>query len=199
MNSSAVIQKLINDQQLIEQSSAIAFFYFDFKDKEGHAVERALRRMVLQLSAQSPHRYRALDRKFMLSNGQTLPTYHDLQQMLEELFMELGRTYIIFDALDECDDTELGQLMDLISMLRGTRSPLHLLITSQPRAIFTDGFEGVTCIYLDSEVTEPDIKFFVTSELRDNHKIKTWARTDEIIDRIVSKSSGMSVCSGPST
>jgi hypothetical protein len=55
-----VIQKLIDDQQLFadfQKSSAVAFFYFDFKAKDRNVVETALRRIILQLSAQSPHPY----------------------------------------------------------------------------------------------------------------------------------------------
>ncbi|KAJ7092512.1 ankyrin repeat-containing domain protein [Mycena crocata] len=170
------------------------FFYFDFKNQEAHAVEIALRRIILQLSAQSPHQYKALDKHHMLLKGQTLPTYRDLQQIFEELLLGLGRTYVVFDALDECEDGEIGRLVALISMLQGwTRSPLHLLFTSQPRTTFTEHFSSVPCILLEPKITKNDIKFFVTSELRDNHKLKTWAlyRTDEVIDQIVVKSSGM--------
>ncbi|KAJ7613825.1 hypothetical protein DFH06DRAFT_136367 [Mycena polygramma] len=92
--SSAVIRKLFDDQQLFENSGkscAVAFFYFDFKSKVGQTVETALRRLVLQLSAQSPYRHRALEKHYNLSKGQALPTWHDLRSVLEELLGELQR------------------------------------------------------------------------------------------------------------
>lgn len=158
-------------------------------------MEAALRRIVLQLSAQSPHPYRALEKHYNLSKGQTLPSYQELLLVLKEVLQELRHTYLVLDALDECQETELGQLMDMVSTLRSwTHAPLHLLITSQPRISFTDSFKDMPCVFLESEVTLNDIKLFVSSELRDNHKMKTWAsRAEEIIDRIVLKSSGMSV------
>ncbi|KAJ7769707.1 hypothetical protein B0H14DRAFT_352620 [Mycena olivaceomarginata] len=194
--SSTVIDKLIGDQQLfkdLRKSSAVAFYYFDFTIKDGQTVEAALRRIVLQLSAQSTYPYRVLKKQHDLLNGQALPKYQDLRHILEELLTELARVYIVLDALDECDDSELGQLMDLITMLwRWTHTPLHLLITSQSRAAFTEAFETMPCVFLESEVTEHDIKHFIAAELRDNHKLKTWAhRADEIVDRIVHKSNGM--------
>ncbi|KAJ7473705.1 hypothetical protein B0H11DRAFT_1340995 [Mycena galericulata] len=194
--SSTVIAKLVNDQQLFKdfgKSAAVAFFYFDFKMKEGQMVETALRHIILQLSAQTPFPCRALDRHYDLSKGQTLPSLKDLWRILEELLQELKRTYIIFDALDECYDSEHGQLMDLITMLlHWTRSPLHLLITSQPRTIFTEKFTAMPHIFLESDVTQDDIKLFITAELLGNHKLKIWySRTGEIVDRIVMKSSGM--------
>ncbi|KAJ7269786.1 ankyrin repeat-containing domain protein [Mycena rebaudengoi] len=191
--SSAAITKLIHDKSLFNdrgKSAAVAFFYFDFKDKIDHAVERALRRIVLQLAAQSRCHYEILDAQYNLSGGQTLPTYHDLQCILEELLRQLERTYIIFDGLDECADNEQVQIITLISRLQmWTESPLHLLFTSQPRAVFSDGFKDVTCVYVESDVTQEDIRLFVEAELR---KMKTWSsRIDEIADRVVSKSNGM--------
>ncbi|KAF7351466.1 Ankyrin repeat protein [Mycena sanguinolenta] len=194
--SSSVIQKLIGDQQLFEdfgKSSAVAFFYFDFKAKDSNAVETAMRRIVLQISAQSPHPYKTLDEQYRLSRGQALPSYQELLRLLKELLRELGRTYIIFDALDECPDTEFGWLMDLISALRGwSSSPLHLLITSQPRAGLTEKLGDVPGVFLESSFTQRDIELFIASELRENLRLKTWAsRSDEIVHRVVHKSNGM--------
>ncbi|KAJ7263920.1 ankyrin repeat-containing domain protein [Mycena rebaudengoi] len=175
------------------KSSAVAFFYFDFKVKDENAVEIALRRIVLQLSAQSPHSYRTLDKQYQLSRGQALPNYQVLLRLLKELLREVGRTYVIFDALDECPDTEFGRLMDLISELRGwTSSPLHLMITSQPRTGFTEEMGDVPCVFLESDVTQPDIELFIASELRENHRMKT-SRADEITHRVVDKSRGIFV------
>ncbi|KAJ7269782.1 ankyrin repeat-containing domain protein [Mycena rebaudengoi] len=191
--SSAAITKLIHDKSLFKDRgklAAVGFFYFDFKDKTDHAVERALRRIVLQLAAQSRCHYEILDAQYNLSGGQTLPTYDDLQRILEELLRQLERTYIIFDGLDECADNEQVQIITLISRLqKWTESPLHLLFTSQPRAVFSDGFKDVTCVYVESDVMQKDIRLFVEAELC---KMKTWSsRIDEIADRVISKSNGM--------
>ncbi|KAJ7811927.1 hypothetical protein B0H13DRAFT_1926431 [Mycena leptocephala] len=198
--SSTVIKQLFADARLFDDGEksrppAVAFFYFDFRDKERQSVESALRRIVLQLSAQSPHSYRALDEQYKLSNGQKLPSYEDLQKILQQLLSELRRTYVVLDALDECD--ELSQIVDLISTLRHwTDSPLHLFITSQTRQIFTEGFRGVPCIILNFNVTQEDIKFFVKTEIQTNPKLKIWRpRVDDITDRVSHKSQGMWVLS----
>ncbi|KAJ6567471.1 hypothetical protein B0H10DRAFT_1071266 [Mycena sp. CBHHK59/15] len=152
--SSTVIRKLFHDQQEIAQRAAVAYFYFDFRDQKKQLMQTMLRTIVLQLSAQSPHPYQALNTQYMLSKGQTLPNTQELRHVLEELLRELGRTYIIVDALDECTDTEHECLIDLISTLRGwTRTPLHLMMTSQSRIILTDLMKGVPCIYLESDIT----------------------------------------------
>ncbi|KAJ7110801.1 ankyrin repeat-containing domain protein [Mycena crocata] len=194
--SSVVINKLIDDQRLardLGKSSAVAFFYFDFKDKNGNAVENAFRRVVLQLSAQSTCSYTTLHEHFMLSNGQTLPTYQDLVKVFQRLLLELGRTYLVLDALDECQETELNKLMDFVLMLcNWDRSRLHVMITSQPRQFFTDNLSSIPRIYLDAENTRQDIRRYVTAELQHNHKMGKWAsRAGDIVDRVVSRSNGM--------
>ncbi|KAJ7663518.1 ankyrin repeat-containing domain protein [Mycena rosella] len=192
--SSAVISKLQHDTQLFQAIEncppppAIAFFYFDFKDKESQAMDSALRRIVLQLSAQSPHPYRALEQQYKSeSTGQTLPTYQDLLKVLEELLLETGRTYIVLDALDECKEVDHRRLVDFISMLhKWSKTPLHLLITSQPREIFTAGFGSIPSIILESDFLQHDIRLFVVNELQN---LPSWAH--HAADRVVSKSSGM--------
>jgi hypothetical protein len=191
-----VIEKLIKDQQLLidlGQTSAVAFFYFDFKDKACQSVKVALRHLVLQLSAQSPHPCKALETEWGLSKGQVWPSYRDLQHILKELLRGFGRTYIVLDALDECEETEFEELICLITKLRGwTETPLHLLITSQLRTLFTDAFGDVTHIYLEPTVMERDIRLFVEGELRGNSKMKMWAaNVDKIVEQVVLKSSGM--------
>ncbi|KAJ7114064.1 ankyrin repeat-containing domain protein [Mycena epipterygia] len=195
--SSAVISKLYEDRQLfkdVEKSPpAIAYFYFDFNDKKGQAVERALQRIVLQLSTHSPARCKALNELYMQSNGQTLPTCGDLQKVLRLLLLELDRTYIVLDALDECNDTDHNELVEVILMLQSwTQIPLHLLITSQPRNIFTDSFKGIPCITLGSELVQEDIERFIASELRNNLNLKLWIPHETyIIDEVGRRSNGM--------
>ncbi|KAJ6594427.1 hypothetical protein B0H19DRAFT_1247099 [Mycena capillaripes] len=137
-DSSAAVSKLFNDKKLCGdmRSSppppAVAFFYFDFRTKESQGVECALRHFILQLSSQSPHPYKALNEYYMLSNGQTLPSYEDLAKILHRLLRELGRTYVVLDALNECAADDVQTLVDLVSVLRAwTDTPLHLLITTR--------------------------------------------------------------------
>ncbi|KAF7349555.1 Ankyrin repeat-containing domain protein [Mycena sanguinolenta] len=105
--SSMVINNLFAHQAEFAAAHllAVGFFYFDFRNRETQSVEIALRRIVLQLSAQALDPYRTLDEHWGLSKGQKLPSYQDLLLLLFKLLHELGRTYIVFDALDECNSS----------------------------------------------------------------------------------------------
>ncbi|KAJ7769559.1 ankyrin repeat-containing domain protein [Mycena maculata] len=151
------------------------------RDKNTQSVEIALQRIVLQLSAQCQNPYRKL------------PSYKDLEKILQQILEELGRTYIILDALDECNDSELNQLVNLVSTLRAwTNIPLHLLITSQPRPIFIKSFRGVNCIPLEYDITQEDVKFFINNELKTNSALEIWQPSAvKVTDLITRKSNGM--------
>ncbi|KAJ7114802.1 hypothetical protein C8R44DRAFT_709937 [Mycena epipterygia] len=188
--SSAVIRKLCDNPQQLSQDTAVAYFYFDFRDQNKQLTEIMLRSIILQLSAQSPHPYSALDRQYALLKGQTLPTYQNLLDVLDRILMELGRTYIVLDALDECKDDDL---ISFILRLRGwTKNPLHLLVTSQPREIFTVALGCLPHVSLGLRTTQNDIRLFVSHELRSKRWLQHVAhRAEEITAKVVERSNGM--------
>ncbi|KAJ7215061.1 hypothetical protein GGX14DRAFT_338766, partial [Mycena pura] len=103
------------------------------------------------------------------------------------------RTYIVLDALDECKEAGYQHLVELISKLQSWSGiSLHLLVTSQPRGIFTETFGAVACITLEPQVTEMDIRFYVTTQLQNSYKLKKLAKyKEDITNTIVDKSKGM--------
>ncbi|KAF8128280.1 ankyrin repeat-containing domain protein [Mycena galopus ATCC 62051] len=187
--SSTVIHQLFSQET--QSTCAVGFFYFDFRQKETQNVEIALRRIVLQISAQAPHPYETLNKHYESSKGQKLPNRQDLHGVLYRLLHELGRIYIVLDALDECDDFK--GIVTLVSVLRAWKeTPLHLLITSQNRDVFTKGFNGVARIMLDVNVTYKDIEFFVSSELQTSSALEPWrSNATQITEQITLKSNGM--------
>ncbi|KAJ7286591.1 hypothetical protein C8J57DRAFT_1664820 [Mycena rebaudengoi] len=197
--SSTVIRKLLHDQlPSNDRTAAVGYFYFDFRDDKKQLVDTMLRSVVFQLSGQSLNPYAALNSQYeKLSRGQTLPTTQDLLDILDQLLLEFQHTYIVLDALDECRDTDLSSLVELLSKLRTrTENSLHLLFTSQPREIFTASFKGVEQIVLEPEATQKDIKHFVSDEVRSRlQRLKHWGgwkpRAEEIIAKVVEKSNGM--------
>ncbi|KAJ7459017.1 ankyrin repeat-containing domain protein [Mycena latifolia] len=186
--SSTVIEKLLTPSNPdIVPAYAVAYFYFDFRNEDTQLLEMMLRSIVFQLSKQSPRPYARLDQCYQTRKGVTPPTSEDLQDILDKLLMELGRTYIVLDALDECKDTAL--IIQCISRLQN--SSLHRLFTSQYRTEFAVAFKAVAHIILEPETTRDDIKCFVESELQ-TLKLKHWARhTTEITRKVVEKSNGM--------
>ncbi|KAJ7824221.1 hypothetical protein B0H14DRAFT_2597357 [Mycena olivaceomarginata] len=182
------------DQDTVRESNpegCCRIFLLRLQRREQQQVEIMLRSIVLQLSAQASDPYAALNAQYNFYDGQSLPTYRNLVDVLETLVSDAGRTYLVLDALDESKDMTL--LIRLISELqRWTNSRLHLLLTSQPRDIFTAAFVAVPQVALEFEVTKGDIRVFVSSELQSNPDLEHLAdRTEEVASKVVLKSSGM--------
>jgi hypothetical protein len=153
-------------------------------------VKIALQSIILQLSAQSSKLYSALEQEFKSSQGQTLPTYDKLLGILKELLSDSTHTYIVLDALDECNEHQV--LVQLIMQLRDwTTQSLHLLFTSQPREIFAEPFKGALLVILTPDITHNDIQRFINSELHSLSHLTRHMRAEEIVIKVAKKSNGM--------
>ncbi|KAF7365666.1 p-loop containing nucleoside triphosphate hydrolase [Mycena venus] len=196
--SSMIIEQLFNDRASLTNtdSTAIAFFYFDFADPDTQSVEQALRRLVLQLSCQSPAPYATLHQEYKLCDGQTVPTYLKLLEILEKLLRRLGDTYLILDALDECKAADHDRLVDFIRKLSGWSDfQLHVLVTSQPRDIFEKAFmllQNLSQITIHAYTTSDDIRLYISNELASKSELQLWKpEWGHITTYITNKSAGM--------
>jgi hypothetical protein len=127
MASSTVIEEIV---KACPTRSAVAFFYFDFRNERQH-MDLMLCSIIWQLSGQSPSPYSALHQLYeALKNGTTLPQHVDLLGVLKNLLSELDQTYIVIDGLDECNKTDRKPLIEFIHSLchpakKSTTSPVY--------------------------------------------------------------------------
>ncbi|KAJ7337342.1 ankyrin repeat-containing domain protein, partial [Mycena albidolilacea] len=187
--SSTVIRQLFSQRQ---HGTAIAYFYFDFRDEKSQRVKIMLQSIILQLSAQSPKSHSALEREYKSSQGQTLPTYDKLLGILEELLLDVAHTYIVLDALDECNEHDL--LVQFIARFRErTTQSLHLLFTSQPRQIFMDSeaFKHASLVTLTTHNMQSDIQRFIGSKLHQLSHLTCRMHPEDITTQVLKKSNGM--------
>ncbi|KAJ6504054.1 hypothetical protein DFH09DRAFT_1289476 [Mycena vulgaris] len=84
---------------------AIALFYFDFKDKQGQAVDSALQRIInttaVRPISKSLQDFGGAVQVEVQRTDLAKISIKELQKIFEALLLELGRTYIVLDALDE--------------------------------------------------------------------------------------------------
>ncbi|KAJ7261419.1 ankyrin repeat-containing domain protein [Mycena rebaudengoi] len=162
--SSTIIEHLFQDRQTLglKHSTTIAYFYFDFGDSRKQFVENAIRRLILKISAQCPKPYETLQGYHSTYSGQKGLTHQQLLTLLQKLLGELGRTYIVLDALDECSAKDHQILVEFIqTILSWAEVRLHILVTSQRREIFTETFpslERYSGIVLEEEIIARDIQ-----------------------------------------
>ncbi|KAJ6571511.1 hypothetical protein B0H19DRAFT_1231291 [Mycena capillaripes] len=173
---STIIRDISTDT---ERPAAVAYFYFDFRqERRSQDLQVMLRSITFQLSAQSSHPHLALDRLHKSINGGTVPPHDDdLIKVIHQLLTERSRSYIVLDALDECIEDDFPALIGLIQCLFSDSADkhLHLLLTSQPRQSFKNGFINMSRIALESGV-KGDIRDFVASKVSE---VKKWATQAE--------------------
>jgi hypothetical protein len=121
-----------------EPKAALAYVYFDYKDRARQTPENILAGLVKQLEFQLANSPTSTDMPPMphilplykrLHTQHQRPVFSDLQGMLLSIVAEFGDVYLLFDALDECDET--------------TRKNVLLpLITQLPLSITQEGKKG---------------------------------------------------------
>ncbi|KAJ7091786.1 ankyrin repeat-containing domain protein [Mycena epipterygia] len=196
--SSTIIEQLFQDRKALDlkHCTAIAYFYFDFGDTRKQFIGNAIRRLILQISAQCPNPYKTLLEHHQTYNGQKDLTHQQLLTLLKKLLGELDHTYLVLDALDECSPEDHDNLVDFIqTVLSWVEVRLHLVVTSQGRAIFTEKFtslERYSQMLLQEETTSMDIRRYLSSQLASKSALKHWkSKSDVLVPFILKKSAGM--------
>jgi hypothetical protein len=139
--SSTIIRHIESMQETSTTSSA--FFYFDFRDDEKRNRYGLLASLLVQFCTQSDDCCDILSRLYSVhGDGLRQPSDRTLLDCLKEMLAvgNLGATYIIVDAIDECPTisgtpSAREKVLDLVTDLVNLRSPnLHLCVTSRPEA-----------------------------------------------------------------
>jgi hypothetical protein len=189
-----IIEQLFNNRALRHDSTAIAYFYFDFTDLAKRSVDNALRRLVLQLSRQGSVPHETLKQQYDRCSGLTIPNYPDLLVILKKHLGMFDCTYLVLDALDEAEDHDhVSALVETICTW--SNAQLHVLITSQTRPVFERRFTSLKNSYrftIDKDTPSADIKLYISNELASRREFHGWKpQWAEITDLIVEKSAGM--------
>jgi len=121
--------------------ASVAYYYFDYKDKDKQGVRGLLSSLLSQLCARSQDSYDILQSLYGIhQNGLEQPNEGDLFQTLKKV-LELrhhGRVYIVMDAVDENPNTHgiptpREDVLQLIKELVDLRHPdIRICVTSRP-------------------------------------------------------------------
>ncbi|KAF8483141.1 hypothetical protein JB92DRAFT_3101779 [Gautieria morchelliformis] len=107
---------------------AMAFFYFDFNNKDT-PPDAMLQSLIVQLFAQCVSTTHALESLFSKKGHGGVPGQEDLMSTLKTIISGFHAVYIVFDALDEC--AERSRFLTVIREIHGWEfGLLHLLTTS---------------------------------------------------------------------
>jgi hypothetical protein len=199
--SSAIINHVIS----FRKHASLAYFFFDFRDKEKKQdVRNFLTSLLTQLSTSEPCRNIICRLYYTYEKGAREPSVDDLKDCLKEMLEVVAQqpVYIIVDALDECPDTSgmptpremvLGLLEDLVHMQLPS---LHVCVTSRPEADIKDILEPLaySAVSLhDENGQQKDISDYVSKVVYSDRKMRKWQDGVKklVVEELSKKADGM--------
>lgn len=133
-------------------------------------------------------------------DGAKSPGIHDLEKVFESLVNFHNKTFVVLDALDECDTQQ--ELLDfLASVIEQKNARLSMIMTSRRLREFDvvlgDILDDRSIMSIQNEYVDNDIRSFVHEKLLHDRRFKRWKAhpkvQEEIESRLMEKSEGMSV------
>ena len=186
-------------------TTSMAFFYFDFREEEKRNRRGLLASLLVQFSARSDDCSDILSRLYSVhEDGLRQPSDQSLQACLKEMLTvgNLGATYVIVDAIDECPTTTgtpsaREKVLDLVTDLVNLRNPnLHLCLTSRPETdVWTVLLPLVShSVSLHDEMGQmEDINNYISFFVNSDKTMSQWRQEERnlVINKLRQEADGM--------
>ena len=194
-DSSTIIED-VKDIVQTQPETALAYFYFDINDKAKQTSRSLLSSLVLTLTAKSDN-YLPIESLYNKHDRLHLPTEHELLVQLLELMKGFKQAYIVFDALDECN--EYDHMFHLvIEVIHGwTFSDIHFLVSSrrEQHIVTTIGACSPAEICLSAELVGGDIASYIHAVVEKDDRLRRWGHEiqQDMKERLTKEANGMYV------
>jgi len=153
--------------------------------------------LIEQLAGQSAKACACLESLFSrCHDGKEQPTQDTLEVTLQLMLDEFRETFIIVDALDECQ--ERGELLLLLNNLKfWGAGKLHVLATSRRERDIEEALASLVTseVCLQSALVNVDIGTHISERLQNDAKLKKWPANvqEEIKHTLIEGAQGMYV------
>ena len=186
--------------------ASLAFFYFDFRDKDKKQDFRNfLTSLLVQLATYSSPCCEIIFRIYSThGKGTQQPSNGALTKCLREMLSVITQQsmYIIIDALDECPNasgmpTPREVILDLLEDLVRLRIPnLHICVTSRPEIDIRKIIEPLphSAVSLhDESGQKKDIAHYVSTVVYADRKMQSWRDEEKklVVKELSNKADGM--------
>jgi len=188
-------------QKPTDPPPALAYVYFDYKDRARQTLEVILATLIKQLAFRrtdsqadaslSPHIEEMYNK--MQPKGKR-PAMRDLQELFISLAAEFRDVYLIFDALDECNEDEREVLLPFMMRLpldRKGEVRFKILITGRPH--MQHAFADEAPLQLAIVPVKEDMRLAIKEKIeaaKKKHKISAQLELD-IVATVLEKAEGM--------
>ncbi|KAL8668405.1 MAG: hypothetical protein Q9168_006962 [Polycauliona sp. 1 TL-2023] len=159
----------------------LAYFYFDFNNPRNDGC-KMIRSLVWQLSTQDSAAFSLLD-EIHTSCKSAQPTDDALMAVLKKMVLVIPQSYIVLDALDECQSREI--LLEAIEHVAAWQHEgLHILVTSRCEADLKESLEPLAhesgTMNIQSAAMDEDIRRYIRTRLSDKSPLKRWQKRPEV-------------------
>ena len=200
--SSAIIQHIMKLRDT--GRATLAYFYFDFRDKEKKNLRNAVTSLLIQLSTNSTPCCDIIYRLYLThGEGTQQPGNRILVDCLKEMLVVASQhpMFIVMDALDECPDdgspTPREEVLRLVKDLVCLQLPnLHLCVTSRPEIDIQAMLKplAINAISLHEEARQKIvIANYVNSVVSSDEHMRRWGDDDKklVVEQLSERADGM--------
>lgn len=172
--------------------TANIYCQYQLRDQQSlNVLLSSILRQLAQTIARLPKPLSELFTKYDSRDGR--PTTSELQEVLVDIINHSQRSYVVIDALDECDDGIRDELLDaLFDMQSRVMGKLCILATARPLAEIVDHFEHAP--KLEVRARDEDVALYIQGRFSAMKCKKARTNVDlcaEIQDTIVRCVDGM--------
>ncbi|RPB08944.1 hypothetical protein P167DRAFT_478493, partial [Morchella conica CCBAS932] len=166
------------------QNQALVYIYFNHKEQDQQKPIHVLSSFLKQLSCQSPSLPKAVrDLHNRIESKQERPTLEDLYTALVLVAGSFSQTFVVCDALDECDfETQRKDLLPLFHRMESVGIRLFLTSREHPEDI-QDSLQSSPKVELSAK--NEDIKIYIEQKIDENPRARRLISQGNCKDRII--------------
>jgi Cdc6-like AAA superfamily ATPase len=143
----------------------MAYIYFDYKRVEEQNLEKLLASLLKQLAGSLPYLPESTKELYRQhSITRTRPSLAELITEFEYIISQYSKLFIVLDALDECQSSDLVQFLSKLSNLQKDHV-VNILATSRPIPIIVDWFSNVNSTKLEIRSETSDITKYIEGHI----------------------------------
>lgn len=191
---------MIDDLELQARitNSGIAYIYFHYKEQSQQTPNTVLCSLIKQLVMQITQSDLPKDIDALYDECEPKgkrPTFEALKTSLLAILQLFPRTFFVFDALDECEETQRKDLIPFFQDLGRSGASVFMTSRPYPRDIhesFTASNSSAAKIELAA--TEEDVTIYVMEKIEGNRHARSLIRDDfrkKIVAKLVKCCNGM--------
>jgi Cdc6-like AAA superfamily ATPase len=196
-----LVSKVVDHLTNYLHEEALAYFYCDRNQDPRRQPENILRSFVKQFAMSRDQDaiqhclaqlYEQKHREGFSSNKMS---FEECETLLIRLIQAYTRSFLILDALDECDQQLRGDLIEVFNRLVNTSKGLKIFISSRRDADLKHQLEKKSNVGIEATDNQKDISTFVAETIKRNQEVRRIpipkGLQDRIVETLLEKSGGM--------